>query len=122
MANPNIVSTTSILAKVNTYLLTTNHFASALENGASSNKILKINTITACNVSNSDTAVRIVSRTLTGNTNDFRIVNEINVPKQTTLVCLSTDTPIYLVENQRILSKASVNNAIQLSISYEEIS
>jgi hypothetical protein len=123
MSNPNIVTATSIIAKVETFVLTASIFANELVNDAGSDKVFKINSITACNISDSQKWVRVlVKPNNNNNITHYRIVEDTDVPSQTTLVVLSTDTPIYLMMNQRIMARAQTNDAINLQISYEEIS
>ena len=92
MAAPNIANVTSILGKtafdsnVNTSASTT------LGNAASSNKVLKINTIIAANIDGTNSADITVSVMQTS-TSQIKIylANTISVPADTSLVVISID-------------------------------
>ena len=121
MANPNIVTATSIEAKVETFLLKTQGSQSRFDNPVDSGKVFKINTIVACNVSDFDRTLRIFLARPSGGF-IANITQDFPLPKQTTFTVISSDTPIYLMENMRVQSRANVSNTVRLTISYEEIS
>jgi len=123
MANPNIVTATSIEAKVETFLLKTQGSQSKFDNPANSGKVFKINTIVACNTSDTEKTVRIFLAQASSNFVAFaNITQDFPLPSQTTFTVISSDTPIYLMENMRVQSRANVNDTVRLTISYEEIS
>ena len=122
MAAPNIANVTSILGKtafdsnVNTSASTT------LGNAASSNKVLKINTIIAANIDGTNSADITVSVMQTSTSQiKFYLANTISVPADTSLVVISKDTSFYLEEDMEIRAVASAAGDISLMVSYEEI-
>tara|TARA_B100002019_G_C21274145_1_gene604195 strand:- start:7916 stop:8281 length:366 start_codon:yes stop_codon:yes gene_type:complete len=121
MANPNIVTATSIEAKVATFLLTTAGANSTVTNSANSGKVFKINSIVACNISTNLRTVRVLYAT-DGGSILLNIVRDHDLPAQTTLTLISSDTPIYLTEGHRLQCRANANNLVTLTVSYEEIS
>jgi hypothetical protein len=125
MANPNIVNTTSILGFTTMVSIgNTNTSNVIVSNAASSNKVLKINTILAANVdgvNNVDVTVKITNQAAGAGTS-FAISNTITVPADSTFVVLGKDSPIYLEENRSIIALASAENDADIICSYEEIS
>jgi hypothetical protein len=126
MANPNIVSVTSILG--NTTFLTPSDTAAnvLLSNAASSGDVLKINQIVAANVNGTsavDTTVAITNDAATGGRYSFPCrlyglgpcgcVYYRNVDKT---------TAIYLMEDQSIVVTSGSSSDISYTISYEAIS
>jgi hypothetical protein len=120
MAAPNIVSTTTITGKTAGTKITSTSVTSCLSNTAASNKVFKINTIFAANVDG--TASADISISVYNGTTDFYIVKTINVPADATQIVLSKDSCLYLEEGVSIRAQASAANAIDILISYEEIS
>jgi hypothetical protein len=131
MANPNIVNVTTILGTT-TYLTPSATTAVVLlPNGASSNKVLKINQIVAANVNGSaavDTTVAIYSNGAvaqgsapSGGT-AFPIVSTVSVPADASLIVTDKTTAIYLMEGQSIIVTSGTASGITYTISYEDIS
>jgi hypothetical protein len=131
MANPNIVNVTTILGTT-TYLTPSATTAVVLlPNGASSNKVLKINQIVAANVNGSaavDTTVAIYSNgsvaqgsAPSGGT-AFPIVSTVSVPADASLIVTDKTTAIYLMEGQSIIVTSGTASGITYTISYEDIS
>jgi len=127
MANPNIVNVTSILGGNLGFNLSATTTATLLEVAA--DKLLKINRITCANVDGTnpaDVSLSIVKANFTsaGVTNfdtsgTFFIAKTVSVPADATLVLL--DTPIYLMEDDKIKGGASAASDLDLIISYEVI-
>ena len=122
MAAPNIVSVTSILGKTAYSNNVGTSVGNLLTNAASSNKVLKINTIIAANIDGTNAAdITVYVRHATSTDIYYYLANTISVPADTTLVITSKDTSFYLEENQRISMLASAAGDISLMCSYEEI-
>lgn len=123
MANPEIISASSIYGKTvyDTDIDTT--AASLVSNAASSSKILKINSLTIANIDGTNEATIIVTlRNAAGGTTYSTIAHDVAVPANSTLVVISKDTSIYLEEDMAIYVKASVAGDLSATCSYEEIS
>ena len=104
MAAPDIVNVTSILGKT-AYDTDISNVASAiLTNAASSNKVLKVNTLIIANIDGAASADITIS-----------------VPGDSTLVVISKDTSIYLEEDRAIFLTASAAGDLSGTISYEEL-
>jgi hypothetical protein len=119
MAAPNLKQPVIITGKTATYSCTSS-LASALSNGAGSNKVLKVNTIRAANID--ATSAFSVDITVYRSAANTYIANAISVPVNSTLVVLSKEEYIYLEEGDAIYAKGSTSGKIDLTISYEEIS
>ena len=124
MANPNIVSVTSILGNT-TFLTPSDTSANVLlSNAASSGNVLKINQIVAANVNGSsavDTTVTINSAAAGGGT-AYPIVSTVSVPADASLIVVDKTTAIYLMEDQSIVVTSGSADDIAYTISYEAIS
>ena len=115
MAAPNIVGVTSIVGKT-AVLVANSTPANVVSNPASSNNVLKINTVTVANYS---------SATITANVDIFRsntsylIVGNVLIPANSTMVVSGKDTAFYLEEGDGL--RATTSNTVHVISSYEII-
>lgn len=117
MANPNILSATSIYGTTLGAALTTTTTTDILTCAA--NKLIKINTILISNVdgtNNADVTVYFYDNSASAR---WAIANTVTVPADSTLVVLGKDSPIYLEESDQIEAGASAASDLQIIISYE---
>ena len=122
MAAPNIVNVTSILGKTAYDADVATTQSATLTNAASSNKLLKINTILASNIDGTNNADITVYVTTAGATTAlYHLAKTITVPADSSLVITSKDTSFYLEEDRAIRALASAAGDISLMISYEEL-
>ena len=127
MANPNIVSVSSINGESVGFNLTATTTTALMT--VSSDKLVKINRIVCANVDGTNAADVTVSVTKSnftsaGITNfdtsgTFFIAKAISVPANASLVLL--DTPIYLMEADVLKGGASAASDLDLFVSYEVI-
>ena len=127
MANPNIVSVTSIKGESVGFALSATTTTTLMT--VSSDKLLKINRITCANVDGTNAAdltLSIVKANFTpdGVTNfdtsgTFHLAKTVSVPADATLVVL--DTPIYMMEADVLKGGANAASDLELFISYESI-
>lgn len=115
MANPNIVEVADIRGKTAVANVITESSNVVL---ATSDKVFKVNAIYASNVDNANVANVSVAVLRTGV--EYNIVKNISVPLNSSLDVVSKS--IYLEETDALRISASVNNHIQVVVSYEEIS
>ena len=124
MANPNIVSVTSILG--NTTFLTPADTAAnvLLSNAASSGDVLKINQIVCANVDGTSAAncTVTVNSAAAGGGTAYAIVSTVSVPADASLIVVDKTTAIYLMEDQSIVVTSGSANDLAFTISYEAIS
>ena len=122
MAAPNIKSgssVTTVTGKTVGYAVTTS-MAAALSNGASSGKVLKVNSVYCANVDGS--AAADISLEHYNGTTAYKIANTITVPADATQVLVTREAYIYLEEGQSLRASASASGDLELVISYEDIS
>tara|TARA_B100000287_G_scaffold202818_1_gene191507 strand:+ start:1039 stop:1407 length:369 start_codon:yes stop_codon:yes gene_type:complete len=119
MAAPNILSASSIYGKTTGAALDTTTTTSLLANSASSDKLLKLNSIIVANVDGTNSADVTIS--WYDGSNDRHLAKTVAVPADTTLVVLSKESPIYLEEGQSIRGGASANSDLEVIISYDEL-
>ena len=127
MANPNIVSVSSIYGECCGWALT-NTLTTTLFT-VSAEKLIKVNRIVCSNVDGSAAAdlnlfVTKTNYTPAGVTNfdtsgSFYLAKTISVPADASLVVL--DTPIYLNEGDILKGGASASGDLDLIISYEAL-
>ena len=126
MANPNIVSVSSIYGGNLGWNLTATTTATLLT--VDSDKLLKINRITVANVDGTNaadvslyvdglTTAGASGITPTGADATVYIAKTVSVPADATLVL--SDTPIYLMEGDILKGGASAASDLDLFISYE---
>jgi hypothetical protein len=118
MAAPNLKSPTTIQGRTARYAVTTS-LAAALSNGASSGKVLKINSIFCANVDGVNVAD--ISVSIYDGSTDRYLVKTIAVPADATQVLSTKETYFYLEEGDSIRALASAASDLELVIGYEEI-
>ena len=119
MAAPNILSASSIYGKTTGAALDTTTTTSLLANSASSDKLLKLNSIIVANVDGTNSADVTIS--WYDVSSDRHLAKTVAVPADTTLVVLSKESPIYLEEGQSIRGGANANSDLEVIISYDEL-
>lgn len=118
MANPNIASLTTAYGNTAIQVCSTTT-ANIVQNASSSNKIVKINTITIANI---NTAAASVSVELNQAGSNVFLVRSVSIPANSSMVILGKDTAIYLLENHSIQITAGANATMHAVCSFEEIS
>ena len=121
--NPNIVGVTSIYGKTVVANLTSTSATSVLSNAASSNKVLKVNTLIVSNVDGATAypiTVNLYSAAALGGT-ATEIAFTITVPADSSVVIIDKGWPIYLEEDKSIGAIAGTANKLKVVCSYEEI-
>jgi hypothetical protein len=120
MAAPNLKNPNTITGKTQTASLSTTSVTSILSNASNSDKVLKINSIFASNVSASATTVNISVSVYDG-TNDRYLCKTLAVPAYSTQIISTKESYFYVVEGSSIRALASSANGIDIVIGYEEI-
>jgi len=129
MANPNIVNVTSILGSTLVRTPSSTAAVSILNNAASSNTVVKINSLVAANTSGvavNCTVSYYTNETVEGNAPSggtaFPIASTVSVPANASLVVIEKSNGIYLLEDNCISVTSGTANNLTFSISYEVIS
>lgn len=123
MAAPNLISASVINGKTTAVNLSTTSSFTVLNNPASSNKCLKLNTLLAANTTASAVTITVSwnnGANLSGTS--FNVVSSISIPANSTLNVIDKTSQIYLEENQSFGASASTGGAIIITCSYEDIS
>jgi len=128
MANPNIVSVSSIKGESVGFALTATTTTTLMT--IASGRVVKINRITCANVDGTNAADLTLSITKSNFTPDgvsnfdtsgtFHLAKTVSVPADATLVVL--DTPIYMMESDILKGGANAASDLELFVSYESIS
>jgi hypothetical protein len=118
MAAPNLKQPLTITGKTAPYEATTS-LASALSNGVSSGKVLKVNTIRAANLLTTGVKVDV---TFYRDSTHYYLIENADVPPASALVVSDKNEYIYLEEGDSLYAKATTASGIHFTINYEDIS
>lgn len=124
MAAPNIVGITTVVGMTTSISLSSTATTLFLSNAASSNKVLKINSIMVANIDGSNSADITIKHhdAAAGIGVSVPLAYTVNVPADSTLIVLDKASGIYLEENRSLTAEASAANDLAVTCSYEEIS
>lgn len=123
MANPNIVNVASIIGRTTGANLTSTTMTTLVNNGASSNKTLKLNVLNMTNYSSNTIAISVSYYTAANQSGtEYKIASDINVPSGTVITIIDKSSGYYMEENSSVAVKANIANSIFATASYEEIS
>ena len=90
-------------------------------NDASSNKVIKVNSIFCSNISDTDAKISVAIYNV-GVGITYHLAKEIPVLTQTTQIISSKDSYFYLEENVKLQAKVNVADKMDIVVGYEEIS
>lgn len=124
MAAPNIVNVTNIVGVTTIVSLGSSTSTTFLSNASSSNKVYRVNNITAVNIAGTvaaDVTLRYHNAAAGAGTS-IPIAFTLPVPNDTNLVVFGKDNSFYLEENRSLTAQASSANAISILCSYEDVS
>lgn len=116
MANPNILTVSTITGKTYPFLIGTNPVIAA-SNDSTSNYLFKINSLFVANTDGQNTADVTVDFYRAGLA--FKIVSTISVKADSSLVVLGKDTSIYLEPGDAIRCYSTSSGMLTGVISYE---
>lgn len=119
MANPNMASASTITGHSAVAQLGTGT-TSLISNGGSSGKIMKIESVIVSNVDGTNAAD--VNAWILRSAVAYNIASTVSVPADATLILVSRDTTIYLMEGDVFQMSASASGDLEVVASYEEIS
>ena len=119
MANPNIVTTSSIYGKTDVLAVTTTP-TNITENSAGSGKVIKVNSVTVANITTSNNVDVDVSLYRSGTA--YYLLRAMSLPTDSTVVVVGKENPFYLMEGDSIQVTASAGSSAHAVCSYEEIS
>lgn len=118
MATPNIVSPQTVTPKSPVVYAVTTTLAQALSNGASSNKVIRVDSILCSNIDGTNAADISIS-VYNGTTHGY-ICKTVAVPADATQLVIIKDSGFWLEEGWSIYAQASANDDLQLLINTTE--
>ena len=118
MANPNIVNVTEIYGSTAVQLATTGA-VNLVVNASGSGKIYKINSLYVSNYQGTNATDITINHVIAGNS--IAILSTVSVAADSTLVAITKDSSIYLMENQQIAILANVVSSLNVICSWDEI-
>jgi hypothetical protein len=122
MANPNIVNVSSIYGNTSYLIPSTTSATTWTALTPSSNTVNKINNIVATNVTASVATVTVsINSAAAGAGTAYRLVYQVPVPVNASIVVADKSTAFYLGEAQSIVVTVGTASAIELTASYEAI-
>ena len=122
MANPNIVNVTSIYGNTSYLIPSTTAATTWTALTPASNTINKIDNIVASNVTASVATVTVaINSAAAGAGTNYRLVYQVPVPVNASIVVADKSTAFYLGEAQSIVVTVGTGSAIELTASYEAI-
>jgi hypothetical protein len=123
MANPNIVNVTSIYGNTSYLIPSTTSATTWTALTPAAGTVNKIDNIVASNVTASVAAVTVsINSATAGGGTAYRLVYQVPVPVNASIVVADKSTAFYLGEAQSIVVTVGTASAIELTASYEAIS
>jgi hypothetical protein len=122
MANPNIVNVTSIYGNTSYLIPSTTSATTWTALTPAAGTVNKIDNIVAANVTGSVAAVTVaINSAAAGAGTNYRLVYQVPVPVNASIVVADKSTAFYLGEAQSIVVTVGTASAIELTASYEAI-
>jgi hypothetical protein len=122
MANPNIVNVTSIYGNTSYLIPSTTAATTWTALTPAAGTVNKIDNIVASNVTASTATVTVsINSAAAGGGTAYRLVYQVPVPVNASIVVADKSTAFYLGEAQSIVVTVGTASAIELTASYEAI-
>ena len=122
MANPNIVNVTSIYGNTSYLIPGTTAATTWTALTPASNTVNKIDNIVASNVTASNATVTVaINSAAAGAGTNYRLIYQVPVPVNASIVIVDKSTAFYLGEAQSIVVTVGTASAIELTSSFEAI-
>lgn len=122
MANPNIVNVSSIYGNTSYLIPSTTSATTWTALTPASGTVNKIDNIVAANVTASVATVTVsINSATAGGGTAYRLVYQVSVPVNASIVVVDKSTAFYLGEAQSIVVTVGTASAIELTASYEAI-
>ena len=122
MANPNIVNVTSIYGNTSYLIPSTTAATTWTALTPAAGTVNKIDNIVAANVTASTATVTVsINSAAAGAGTAYRLVYQVPVPVNASIVVADKSTAFYLGEAQSIVVTVGTASAIELTASYEAI-
>ena len=131
MANPNIVSVSTIYGCTTYYMPTDTSEVILLPNASSSDKVYKINDIIVCNIDGTNavnasvfiyTDGSVAQGSAPSGGTAYALASTVSVPANAVVNVVEKVSALYLQENTSISIQSSAGNKLVFTVSYEDIS
>jgi len=123
MANPNIVNVSSIYGNTNYLIPSTTAATTWTALTPASGTVNKIDNIVASNVTASVATVTVaINSAAAGAGTNYRLIYQVPVPVNASIVIVDKSTAFYLGEAQSIVVTVGTASAIELTSAFEAIS
>lgn len=123
MANPNMLTITTVTGKTDPVTLANTGTFSIANNAAASGQIWKLNTVLFVNYGSEAANVALnlyPSAALAGTPTP--LANNLTIPVGASLVAIDKSSSLYLLEDKSIGASASTGNTVSVFVSYEVLS
>ena len=122
MANPNIVTVSSIYGSTNYLIPSTTSATTWTALTPAAGTVNKVNNIVASNVTGSNATVTVaINSAAAGAGTNYRLIYQVPVPVNASIVIVDKSTAFYLGEAQSIVVTVGTASAIELTSSFEAI-
>lgn len=122
MANPNIVTVSSIYGSTNYLIPSTTSATTWTALTPAAGTVNKVNNIVASNVTGSNATVTVaINSAAAGAGTNYRLIYQVPVPVNASIVIVDKSTAFYLGEAQSIVVTVGTASAIELTASFEAI-
>jgi len=122
MANPNIVNVSSIYGSTNYLIPSTTAATTWTALTPAAGTVNKVNNIVASNVTASNATVTVaINSAAAGAGTNYRLIYQVPVPVNASIVIVDKSTAFYLGEAQSIVVTVGTASAIELTSSFEAI-
>lgn len=122
MASPNIVNVTSIYGNTSYLIPSTTSATTWTALTPATSTINKIDNIVAANVTSAVAVVTVaINSAAAGAGTNYRLVYQVPVPVNASIIVVDKSTAFYLGEAQSIVVTVGTASAIELTASYEAI-
>lgn len=122
MANPNIVNVTSIYGNTSYLIPSTTSATTWTALTPAAGTVNKIDNIVAANVTAAAATVTVaINSAAAGAGTNYRLIYQITIPVNASIVIVDKSTAFYLGEAQSIVVTVGTASAIELTASYEAI-
>lgn len=122
MANPNIVTVSSIYGSTNYLIPSTTSATTWTALTPAAGTVNKVNNIVASNVTASNATVTVaINSAAAGAGTNYRLIYQVPVPVNASIVIVDKSTAFYLGEAQSIVVTVGTASAIELTASFEAI-
>jgi hypothetical protein len=122
MANPNLINASSIYGSTNYLIPSTTSATTWTALTPAAGTVNKIDNIVASNVTASVATVTVaINSAAAGAGTNYRLVYQVPVPVNASIVVADKSTAFYLGEAQSIVVTVGTASAIELTASYEAI-